>query len=410
MRVEGRRLPELQRLFALAGAPATALRCLLRSSLRRSLEVELPSRVSERITLPADPVLFFGYGMTPQAAAAMEGPVSLEVTLAGDGQQLSLFGGEWKPKVNRLRSVGEEVLVDLADFAGRTVEISFEARGLTARPLQPERDDAGARGFFWASPLIASRQLVREQPSIILIGIGSLRADHLGCYGYDRETSPTIDALAARGVRFGYAEHFDLYRKISGFRALSTVTDWLDGIPDMPLFLWLHTYDVHARYGSVPTAYHDLFTAPDHHDPFDLQRNKPTDVQWAEANQGRPSAADMAYMTDLYDGEIRFVDDGLGELFAWLERSGRKDNTYVILVSDHGQEFGDHGRLEHRNGHLYEELLRVPMIIAGPGIPSGRTVSTLVETIDLLPTVLQLLGRPGGSAEGPGLDGHDLSR
>lgn len=96
---------------------------------------------------------------------------------------------------------------------------------------------------------------------------------------------------------------------------------------------------------------------------------------------------------DLYDGEIRWIDDELGRLFAWLRDSGRAEETIIIVTSDHGEEFLDHGGIEHSTT-LYQELLDIPLIISGTGIPSGITDSTLAGQIDILPTILSLISEP----------------
>ena len=115
----------------------------------------------------------------------------------------------------------------------------------------------------------------------------------------------------------------------------------------------------------------------------------------------------IAYLRALYDGEIRSWDGELPALLDGLARLGLRDSTVVIVVADHGEEFQEHGLLLHR-AHLYDELLHVPLVIAGPGIRPGRRTDQ-VQGIDLFPTLAALLGfevppdRAGRSllAEGP---------
>ena len=94
-----------------------------------------------------------------------------------------------------------------------------------------------------------------------------------------------------------------------------------------------------------------------------------------------------------YDREIRYVDDELRELIATLEATGNADDTIVVLTSDHGEEFLEHGLRSH-GGHLYEESVRVPLLIRGPGIPAGQRVATPVAMADLMPTLLELFDLP----------------
>jgi arylsulfatase A-like enzyme len=115
-----------------------------------------------------------------------------------------------------------------------------------------------------------------------------------------------------------------------------------------------------------------------------------------------PTAAEVGYLRTLYDAEIRTWDAGLEDVLAALERSGVRDSTVVVVTADHGEEFLEHGELKH-GGHLYEESLHVPLIVAGPGVAAGR-VPEPVQGIDVFPTVASLLGMEAP----PGLPGVDV--
>jgi arylsulfatase A-like enzyme len=115
-----------------------------------------------------------------------------------------------------------------------------------------------------------------------------------------------------------------------------------------------------------------------------------------------PSPGDVAYLRALYDAAIRTWDRQLGVLLDGLSRLGLRDSTVVIVLADHGEEFDEHGWLTHRV-HLYDELIHVPLVIAGPGIPRGR-VTTQVQGIDVLPTIAARLG----VLLPPGLPGRDV--
>ena len=93
---------------------------------------------------------------------------------------------------------------------------------------------------------------------------------------------------------------------------------------------------------------------------------------------------------DLYDGEVAFTDHAIGRVLRRLEHLGLAEDTVVVFVADHGEEFHDHGGTRHSNT-LYEELVRVPLLFRGPGIEAQR-VSVPVRTIDVAPTILSLLG------------------
>jgi arylsulfatase A-like enzyme len=94
-----------------------------------------------------------------------------------------------------------------------------------------------------------------------------------------------------------------------------------------------------------------------------------------------------------YDREIRFVDDELRRLLEALEAEGRLGRTLLVLTSDHGEEFLEHGWIGH-GATLHEEVLRVPLLLLGPGIPAGLRISQPVGLVDLAPTLLELLGAP----------------
>src|SRR5207249_1029729 len=114
------------------------------------------------------------------------------------------------------------------------------------------------------------------------------------------------------------------------------------------------------------------------------------------------SAVEVEHLRRLYDAEIRAWDADLGTLLDALAQRGVADSTIVVLTADHGEEFQEHGRLKHRV-HLYDELLHVPLVIAGPGVRPGR-VAEQAQGIDLFPTLAGLLG----AAPPRGLPGHDL--
>ena len=106
-------------------------------------------------------------------------------------------------------------------------------------------------------------------------------------------------------------------------------------------------------------------------------------------------------LVDLYDGEILALDAHLGELLRRIEQ--RFPDTLVILTADHGEEFLDHGGFGHGDT-LYEEVLHVPLIVAGPGVAGGVRVSALASLVDVVPTVLERVG----AAAPAGLEGRSL--
>jgi arylsulfatase A-like enzyme/4-amino-4-deoxy-L-arabinose transferase-like glycosyltransferase len=300
--------------------------------------------------------------------------------------------------------------------------------------------------------------------NLLVISIDSLRADHLHCYGYERETSPAIDAIAAEGIVFentiaqapwtlpshtslltsmyprthqvtdkerrlpagartlgrmleplgydnravvsgpfmqaqfglrrGFREYDDSiavgghkrsHRVITSANINAKANRMLDEI-EAPFFLFLHYWDVHYDY-QPPPPYDRMF------DPDYSGSLTGTDFIGGEEVHAGMSERDLEHVIALYDGEIAWVDHHVGEIVASLKKRGLYENTVIVVTSDHGDEFLEHGQVGHQHS-LYEELLRVPFIMRVPGEAGGRRVQTIAQSIDIMPTLLDYLGAP----------------
>lgn len=192
----------------------------------------------------------------------------------------------------------------------------------------------------------------------------------------------------------GFARGFDHYdHKNSSLlesRLASEVTQaavgWLKENKDEDFFLLVHYFDPHISY-DPPAKYKEMF-APGNAGlisaPF-------KDHYRARSGKLKPSEEEKAFIIGLYNGELRFVDDQIGELIAQMERLGLLDNTWIAVTSDHGEEQFDHGSFDH--GHRYEEeVTRVPFILRAPKgrWNAGRRIPHLARHIDILPTILEL--------------------
>lgn len=421
--------------------------------MRRAVRLPVPSRQPERLLLPEDAVLHWQHSVEARPAAEIS--VSISLIDGEDEHLLYARSFDARPKTEHRWIDGR---LDLAAWGAREVELVFAAGYAQPRdrPARAERRRATG-AVYWATPFVVTAVERAPQPtSVLLVVVDSLRADRLGVYGAPQPSTPNIDSLAERGVlfestfsqtnwtlpsmasivsglypshhgvteperrlepdeahlprlfahngfltagfhaggfvdrKYGFADGYDRYEQLENLADLEPVVRWLERHRHHPFFLFLHTYDVHAPYTTVPEAYWRLYGDDSAESLGDLLDAKPATIPGDELTPERIRA-----FSDLYDGEIRYVDDRLGTLFEALARLGLEERTLVVFTSDHGEEFGEHGFVEHRTGNLHQELTRVPLILAGPGIPPDRRIGRPVELVDLLPTFAELLGLDG---------------
>jgi len=285
----------------------------------------------------------------------------------------------------------------------------------------------------WAQPAPASRT------SVLLITVDTLRADRLGCYGARRVATPAMDALGADGVRFAraYAQvpitlpshaviltgTYPMYNRVRDFTS--------GGIPSHVGLL----AEAFKRQGYNTAAFVSAFVLDgtwgfargfdlydDHFDPRQFETQNPGNIQrraeettnrlltWLQARSATsppffiwlhlfdphsdyspPEPFRTRYAGRLYDGEVAYTDAQLARLFDYLRRSGAYDRSLVILLSDHGESLGEHGEDEH-GFFIYNSTMQVPLIVKLPGGQgAGRVVPQPVGTIDVAPTLLELL-------------------
>lgn len=165
-------------------------------------------------------------------------------------------------------------------------------------------------------------------------------------------------------------------------RAISWFDEDWDG--DQPYFMWLHYMDVHYP-----------FTPPDRHveaiggEPLSRRRIADLNGRMQEDPESLDDD-DVDDLLTLYDGEIRFMDHQLGKLFDAMETESALADTTVVVTADHGEAFGEHDRFGH-HPYLYDELLHVPLVVSGPGVPSV-SVDQQVSLVDIGPTIYDLVG------------------
>ena len=164
--------------------------------------------------------------------------------------------------------------------------------------------------------------------------------------------------------------------------------EWTAGNQQNDFFMHLHFYDPHMPYTPPPEF------APDGTPPAGFERGFSKDeAHRAMTGKLARSTEERAWVRELYNGEVRLVDAHVGRFMKTLKAQGLYDDALIILTSDHGEEFWEHGDFEHGQS-LYGELLNVPLIVKLPGSTESRIVEAAVSTQSILPTILDLCGLP----------------
>ena len=281
----------------------------------------------------------------------------------------------------------------------------------------------------------------RAPDNVLLITIDTLRPDHVGCYGNRSVQTPNLDALAARGTRFADAVTAVPLTLPAHASILTGTYPPVHGVRDMGGFVLGDsppTLATLAAGAGFRTAAIVGSAALDHHyglnrgfETYDDQMTAPSDtasaigpaavtlperragvvidhaLAWLAAHsRGRfflwihlfdphapydpPEPYRSRYPGRLYDGEIAYTDAQLSRLLEGIRRLGLEPKTLVAVMGDHGESLGEHGEATH-GIFLYDATIRIPFILAGPGVPSGKVVEEQVRSIDLVPTILAAL-------------------
>ena len=163
---------------------------------------------------------------------------------------------------------------------------------------------------------------------------------------------------------------------------------WLRTRGSHPFFLWVHYFDPHEPYRPPGE-----FVPPREDDYLSRVNGSWTDIPNFKREQIIQNPRDVDHMIDRYDGEIAYTDREIGRLFEELERLGLRQNTLVVVTADHGESLGEHDTYFDHVSNLYDENLRVPLILRFPGrLPEGKKVDRQTRLIDIAPTIIDLLG------------------
>ena len=360
------------------------------------------------------------------------------------------------------------------------------------------------------------KRKTESKPNVILVVMDAVRADHLSCYGYHRQTSPNIDNLAKKGVLFenafstaewSYPSHASIFTGkypsfhktlgkdvclhkenttiaeilsasgyqtigLSGNDLLSPINGFSRGFQnyivydvhyeirsilkimkknpkdfartliygrdgytfqnieqikeflkkrkkEKPFFLFTNLYNSHAPYNPprpfkkhfchnlyrpklsiMELVFHMIFRHPGGKIPnFDIRKLNLIANDHGQysfmAKEFQVSEEEWKVVKSWYDGEILYLDYRIGELVEFLQSEGIFENTLLVITSDHGENFGEHGLASHQFC-LYDSLIHVPLIMVYPDIiPRGRRISNMVSHLDIFPTILNLLNIKG---------------
>ncbi len=416
---------------------------------RRLLVQDRPGFLDLYVRLPADAEVRW---RLPKDVDPKLTPVSLEVDGQAAAAAPTMHDGEWR-----------------VDAPARDGDIGkIRLRSMSSRPvawIEPRVVGRTQR----LPPIIPADLRPQAKPvNVILYVVDTLRADRLSLYGYDRPTSPRLEALASRALVFsnayvagayttpslsslfasrfpselggrldptgparqtiaelfraagyatagfqanlgltpslGYARGFEHYEAPSrdgpvGRRGLdaaglhAALFSWLrTERGDRPFFAYLQTMDVHFPYDPRP-PYSDLF--PPRHPPKPPDEAKLREMREKMSDeQIRHALALVTYLDPArYDPCVAYTDHEIGELVDTLESEGLADHTVVVITADHGEPLGDRGELMHGRS-LYEEIVRVPLVVLLPGLTHGVRIDDVVSSLDLAPTLADLAGLP----------------
>jgi arylsulfatase A-like enzyme len=341
---------------------------------------------------------------------------------------IAVFAVAWTPRAARAVTGDDNlrrVLVEHAPVLGRAVLLASRIA-----PPPAMADDASEASTTSAvvHPKAAARSLDWTGRDIVVVTIDALRADHVSSYGYGRATTPNIDRLAARGVRFDHAycptphTSYSVTSMMTGkyMRPLLTMgvgddsETWAGYLrrygfrtaafyPPAVFFIDEHRFRRMKAEGLGFEYRKEEFAAPDLHRKqiADYVANAPHDkplflwVHLFEPHEPYVKHPEHTFgsgeeTVDAYDSEVATADAEVGNIVDVVEK--RRPGAVIVVSADHGEEFGDHGGRYHGTT-VYEEQVRVPLVVVGPGIAPG-VVNAPVQTIDLLPTTLAALDVP----------------
>lgn len=424
--------------FAEAGlAPAAFVARTLALDLggRTGLLLPAPARAAWTLTVPAKGRLDFTTAILPGAVAeAASDGATLQVVVTSKGVAHTVLDQKITAD-----TAPAPLKVDLSTWAGEEVEVAF----VTA----PGATNTGDLVFL-GDPVVATP--TTHPKRVVLAFVDTVRKDHMGFHGYERATTPRLDAWAKTATIFDHhhtiapwtlpsaraalsgaqperwsqsttlparlgaagfvtdgivanaflAPTFDMHQGFGTYQfnhllPAKSLVDHAIGVlndhSDRDVMVMVQFMEAHLPYAE-PKAYQGLFAGDKPDALHDVSK-----VELDKIGPKNPAADEIhTYVTARYDQNLRVLDDEVSRL---IEAAG--PDALVVLFSDHGEELWEHGGFEH--GHAFwEELLSVPMVISDPHLPAGRFAQPS-SLLDLTPTVLDLLGLAADATAGQSL-------
>ncbi|TKJ31069.1 hypothetical protein CEE39_07610 [bacterium (candidate division B38) B3_B38] len=452
-------IPFIKRM-QLEGFQSGLIKTFIRGEFRNAIYAPPPSEIEQRVRIPQQPLLDFGYGVLPSAWNKEGKGVHFYIQAIDEkGKTHILFSNYIDPKHKDKDRRWFNGRIDLSQFTGQNLRLILGTRNsyLKEEP-SGRKPDERYNYSVWSNPEVYSNTKGKDDVSIILISLDALRKDHLGCYGYSRDTSPNIDKIAAQGIlfqnaisqsswtlpshaslltskypsfhgatssldkltsenitlseilrekgytticftesgwlnpAFGLDQGFDVFNSSSGDikDRVEAVHNWFEWNKHRKFFMFFHTYAIHDYFHNKE-EYIQPYASK-------LQKEVEEGVRIIDLIRERDKRIYQSlyqnYINDLYDGAIKCTDKYLGELFDTFEASLGSKGYLLILSSDHGEEFGEHGHFHH-GMTLYDEMINIPLIIKIPHSHyTQKIINEQVQLIDVAPTIFDLIDEP----------------
>lgn len=194
--------------------------------------------------------------------------------------------------------------------------------------------------------------------------------------------------------QFGYKDGFDTYIDDKKFGSIGNsanyALEWLKKNKDKKFFMFLHGYDAHGQFNLPPSQ--AKFISKDYKGPFTGSPQEQAILREQQLTQKISlTPSDVAFWNELYDSKIRDGDDRFAKFWGEFVKMGLDKNTIIVVLSDHGEEIYEHGGIDHGQT-LYDELIHVPLIFKVPGMTGNKKITQQVTTIDVAPTLFDILG------------------